>query len=124
MEYELKKPYTEKERCDFIVKYNHNMGLKISETENGLIAKEQEITQEETKQNRIAEIQTRLDQLSQDIVQDIAGEFVPDIEERKAEFVELHNKLRGLLGKEEREIKGSIEQDLVEEEKENNEVVE
>ena len=57
------------------------------------------------KEEKIAEIQTRLDQLSQDIVQDMAGEVVPDIEERKAEFIELHNKLRVLLGKEEREVK-------------------
>lgn len=59
----------------------------------------------EEDQKRIPEIQSRLDQLSQDIVQDMAGEDVPDIENRKAEFIELHNELRVLLGKDERKIK-------------------
>lgn len=58
----------------------------------------------EEHQKRIPEIQLRLDQLSQDFIQDIAGEYVPDIENRKAEFVELHNELRVLLGKDKREI--------------------
>jgi hypothetical protein len=30
----LKKPYTENERMDFIVQYNHNLGYEINETEN------------------------------------------------------------------------------------------
>lgn len=57
------------------------------------------------KQQRISEIRTRLTALSEDIVQDQAGEVVPDIEARKAEFVALHNELRGLLGLEPREVK-------------------
>lgn len=47
MEYELKKPYTLKEKNDFIVKYNHEMGMKIEFTNNGIIAKEIEISHEE-----------------------------------------------------------------------------
>lgn len=39
MEYELKKPYTLKEKNDFIVKYNHQMGLDIVYTNNGIIAR-------------------------------------------------------------------------------------
>lgn len=54
------------------------------------------------------EIQQRLVELDQDIVQDIAGEVVPNIEERKAEFVTLHNELRTLLGKEQRLTKSSL----------------
>ena len=38
----LNKPYTEKEKCDFIVKYNHNMGYTIKQTESGLEAIEPE----------------------------------------------------------------------------------
>lgn len=60
---------------------------------------------EELKEMRIYEIQQCLVELDQDIVQDIAGEIVPNIEERKAEFVTLHNELRALLGKEQRELK-------------------
>ena len=54
------------------------------------------------KQPRIAEIKIRLIALSEDIAQEQAGEVVPNIEARKAEFVTLHNELRELLGLEAR----------------------
>lgn len=65
-------------------------------------------TEEELKEMRICEIQQRLVELDQDIVQDIAGEVVPNIEKRKAEFVTLHNELRTLLGKKQRKLKNTI----------------
>ena len=34
----LQKPYTENEKIDFIVKYNHNLGYKITETKTELQA--------------------------------------------------------------------------------------
>ena len=34
----LLKPYTEKQRADFVVKNNHNNGLRIEETETALYA--------------------------------------------------------------------------------------
>lgn len=34
----LQKPYTDKERNDFIVEYNHNQGYTIEETEDALLA--------------------------------------------------------------------------------------
>ena len=40
MSYKLNKPYTEIQKIDFIVKYNHNQGLKIEETNNALYALE------------------------------------------------------------------------------------
>ena len=40
MSYKLEKPYTENERQDFIVKYNHNKGLVLEETETALYALE------------------------------------------------------------------------------------
>ena len=55
---ELKQPYTEKERNDFIVEQNHNLGYEIRETETALEAwgyTEEEISQKERK---------RLDNLS------------------------------------------------------------
>ncbi len=36
--YKLEKPYSEKEKIDFIVDYNHNQGLNIEETETALYA--------------------------------------------------------------------------------------
>ena len=47
---ELKKPYTEEERLDFIVEYNHDLGFIIEETETGLQAlgyTEEELEQRE-----------------------------------------------------------------------------
>ena len=40
MSYKLEKPYTEKEKLDFIVEYNHNKNLRIEETEIALYALE------------------------------------------------------------------------------------
>ena len=40
MSYELKQPYTDEERLNFIVQYNHNQGLQIEETEEALYALE------------------------------------------------------------------------------------
>lgn len=40
MSYQLQKPYTEKQRLDFIVQYSHNQGLVIEETSEALYALE------------------------------------------------------------------------------------
>lgn len=41
MSYKLKKPYTEKQKMDFIVQYNHNQGLRLEESETALYALEE-----------------------------------------------------------------------------------
>lgn len=54
---ELKKPYTETQKIDFIVTYNHQLGYKIEETETTLQAlgyTKEEIEQEEKE--RIAKL--------------------------------------------------------------------
>ena len=48
---------------------------------------------------RKSEIKARLHSLSEDMIQHEAGEIVPNYEERKAEFIRLHNELRVLEGK-------------------------
>lgn len=40
MSYFLQKPYTQKQKCDFIVEYNYNKGLIIKETDKALYALE------------------------------------------------------------------------------------
>lgn len=40
MSYKLEKPYTDRERADFVVLYNHNQGLIIVETDTALYALE------------------------------------------------------------------------------------
>lgn len=52
---ELKKPYTDKERNDFIVEYNHNQHYTIKETDEALLAIQSDPyipTDEEQRQNR------------------------------------------------------------------------
>lgn len=44
---ELNKPYTDKQRADFIVENNHNLGYEIQETEDALLAVYNEPTIEE-----------------------------------------------------------------------------
>ena len=56
------------------------------------------------KMARIGTIKRRLQALTEDLVQAMAGEIVPDIEARRAEFVAFHNELRELEGKEPRLI--------------------
>lgn len=56
---------------------------------------------------RIAEIKPRLEQLSQDLIQAQVGAVFEDLEERKAEFITLHNELRQLLGMPAREYRNS-----------------
>ena len=48
---------------------------------------------------RIEEIKTRLSELSNDFMQVELGAVIDDLEDRKAEFKELHNQLRILMGK-------------------------
>lgn len=74
--------------------------IPISITEEVVILRD--LTEEEEKQKRISEIKPRLEQLSQDIVQSLAGAEFEDLAERQKEFQTLHNELRILLGKEPR----------------------
>ena len=67
------------------------------------VLKIEPLSAEELKQNRIYEIQARLNQLSQDFVQADLGAVFDDLEARKSEFKTLHNELRELQGKDKRE---------------------
>lgn len=94
------------ERVDFEVAYED---IQFLRKVNGQIIIDEQakaVAQELANKNkRISDIKSRLTSLSEDIVQDQAGELVPDIAERMAEFVRLHNELRVLEGKEPREVK-------------------
>ncbi len=64
--------------------------------------------QEEQKEKQIGILKQRLRDYSDDIVQDMAGEIVPDIEKRKLEFMRTHDLLRALLNMPIRDKKGEI----------------
>ena len=62
----LNKPYTEKQRCDFIVKNNHQSGYEIQETDDALLAIYNEPlppTEEEQRENRARAYQAEVDPL-------------------------------------------------------------
>ena len=62
----LDKPYTEKQRCDFIVKNNHQSGYEIQETDDALLAIYNEPlppTEEEQRENRARAYQVEVDPL-------------------------------------------------------------
>ena len=90
--------------------YNKKIADEFERLKNLPKAKEIEPSEEERQEmeeytqtyNRIKEIKTRLEQLSQDFVQLLVGAEFEDLEERKKEFQFLHNELRELLGKEPR----------------------
>ena len=79
-----------------------SQGKELKVVDGKVVAVDHELTQEEIREQRIFEIQKRLDQLSQDFVQVIAGAEFEDLDERQLEFRNLHNELRELLGKEPR----------------------
>lgn len=53
----------------------------------------------------IIELKSRLEELRKDIVQDIAGLFIEDIDARKEEYREILNKVRIMQGKTPRSLK-------------------
>ncbi|MBR1943231.1 hypothetical protein IJ843_05810 [bacterium] len=60
MSYKLQKPYTEMERINFIVKYNHEKNLEIEETENALYALEENEIMENDEPVVDSEYETKL----------------------------------------------------------------
>lgn len=66
----LEKPYTEKQRCDFIVKNNHQSGYEIQETDDALLAIYNEPlppTEEEQRENRARAYKEEVDPITSHI---------------------------------------------------------
>lgn len=66
----LEKPYTENQKCDFIVKNNHWLCYEIEETEEALLAIYNEPlppTEEEQKENRARAYQAEVDPITSHI---------------------------------------------------------
>lgn len=78
-------------------------GKALKVIDEKVVAVDREVTEEDKVFARRIEICQRLEELSQDFIQEFLGAVFDDIEERKQEFQKLHNELRTLLGKESRE---------------------
>lgn len=88
----LDKPYTEKQRCDFIVKNNHWLGYEIQETDDALLAIYNEPlppTEEEQKENRARAYQAEVDPITAHIQrlrdEEQTEEVIAEIEQLKLE---------------------------------------
>lgn len=72
--------------------------------ENGKVVAVEPVPKEKfIKLNKLAEIDNELTELNKDFIQELCGAIIPNIEEKKARFRELHNEKRKLLGLEPRE---------------------
>lgn len=69
----LNKPYTEKQKMDFIVENNHNLGYEIRETEIALEAwgLTQEEKDQQEKQQKILEIDSKISELESLIIKEL-----------------------------------------------------
>ena len=69
----LNKPYTDKQRMEFIIENNHILGYEIRETEAALEAwgYTQEEQEEQEKQRRNSEIDSKIKELEQESVKEI-----------------------------------------------------
>lgn len=81
----------------YLVKKNDVVKIDTESKNKDAEKKEKAKIYEENKQMLV--------KLTEDIVQYVAGEDVPNIEERKAEFIRIHNEVRIYEGKEIRNIK-------------------
>ena len=96
----LNKPYTDKQRADFIVENNHNKGYEIQETEDALLAIYNEPlppTKEEQQKARAEAYRLEKDPITCQInslrdeeqTPEVIAEIASLVEERKAKVEEI-----------------------------------
>lgn len=99
----LQKPYTEKERVDFIVEQNHRLNYEIKETDTELQAwgrtqeEQEQFEEEQRKQQRIAELEEYLKSTDWYAIRfaDTREEIPADIKKARQEARDEISKLRG-----------------------------
>ena len=95
---EMKKPYTENDKLNFIVKQNHILGYEIKETENSLQAwgkTENEILTEK-KEIQIREIKEQLNEIDLKSIRPARAGETERLVELENQAVELRNQLAEL----------------------------
>lgn len=99
----LNKPYSDKQRADFIVANNHNKGYEIKETETALEAwgqteKEQKQAEEKAvKEARIAELKQFLadtDYIANKLVEAVDDAELQDLKEKYADKLKARREAR------------------------------
>lgn len=104
----LNKPYTAKQRADFIVENNHNKGYEIKETLNsleawGLTAEEQEQAEEKAvKEARVAELKqflTDTDYIANKLIEAVDDAELQDLKEKYADKLKARRDARVEINK-------------------------
>ena len=99
----LNKPYTDRERADFIVANNHTLGYEIKETETaleawGLTEEEKSKAEEKArKDNRIAELKQYLsdtDYIANKLIEAIDDTELQDLKEKYADTLKKRREAR------------------------------
>ncbi len=86
----LNKPYTEKQKIDFIVEQNHNNGYIIEEAENGLnaLGYTQEELDEQEQKRKNADIKNQLDILDKKRIRAVCE---PSMKTENQSWLEYYN---------------------------------
>ena len=94
----LNKPYTDKQRMDFIVEQNHRQGYEIRETETALEAwgYTEEEKEEQERQRKRQEILDELDKLDLKSIRAIRANDEEYIAQYEAQAQELRKQLQEL----------------------------
>ena len=101
----LNKPHDDKQRADFIVEYNHNLGYEIQETEDALLAiyneplpptkEEQQKAREEAYKAKVDPITCHINRLKdEEQTPEVIAEIASLVEERKAKVEEIKQRYR------------------------------
>ena len=101
----LNKPYTDKQRSDFIVENNHKLGYEIQETEDALLAiyneplpptkEEQQKAREEAYKAEVDPITCHIQRLGdEEQTAEVIAEIASLVEERKAKVEEIKARYR------------------------------
>ena len=96
----LNKPYTDKQRADFIVENNHKLGYEIQETEDALLAvyneplpptkEEQKKAREEAYRIEVDPITCHINRLKdEEQTPEVIAEIAQLVEERKDKVAEI-----------------------------------
>ena len=96
----LNKPYTSKEKSDFIVENNHRLGYEIQETEDALVAiyneplpptkEEQQKAREEAYKAKVDPITCHINRLKdEEQTPEVIAEIAALVEERKVKVEEI-----------------------------------
>lgn len=98
----LSKPPYNYTKVEIDDKYSDCIGADFNEDLTFNVEKYNARKQKELEQEELLQLKAELNSLSQDLIQAQAGAVIDNLEERKARFKVVHNRIREIMGKEPR----------------------